>query len=165
MIPQVNGIIYIKVLIKFEDEFRYKIILENENQKDGRSITSQVNIYYIRSIFKQIPYIRIIDTPGFGDTRGLDYDAKIIDMIKNTFTNECDVITAICFVVKSTETRFNSFQKYIFSSHKPLLFGKQIEGNLAHQYQRFSHVTKTTSQESRMAGPLILILNLSRNNF
>ena len=40
-----------------------------------------------------------------------------------------------------------------FYSHKTLLVGKQIKGNLAHQYQRFSQAIKTTSQENRMAGP------------
>ena len=114
--------------IKYEDKFRYKIIIEKENQKDGRSVTSQVNIYYIRSVKKGIPNIRIIDTPGFGDTRGLDYDAKIIEMIKNTFTYECDTITAICFVAKSTETRFNDFQKYIFANVMSL-FGNDVAEN------------------------------------
>ena len=114
--------------IKYEDKFRYKIIIEKENQKDGRSVTSQVNIYYIRSVQKEIPNIRIIDTPGFGDTRGLDYDAKIIEMIKNTFTYECDTITAICFVAKSTETRFNDFQKYIFANVMSL-FGNDVAEN------------------------------------
>ena len=36
--------------IQFEDDFRYKIIIENENQKNGESLTSEVNIYYIREI-------------------------------------------------------------------------------------------------------------------
>ena len=58
--------------IKYENDFRYKIILENENQKDGRIFTSEVNIYIIHSILENIPNIRIIDTYGFGDTIGLD---------------------------------------------------------------------------------------------
>ena len=113
--------------IKYEDDFRYKIIIENENQKDGSSLTSDVNVYNIRSISSDIPNIRIVDTPGFGDTRGLDYDSKIIDMIRDTFTNECKTITSICFVAKSTETRFTSFQK-IFSNVMGL-FGNDVGEN------------------------------------
>ena len=74
-----------------------KIILENENQKDG-NFTSEVNIYNICPILENVPNIRIIDTPGFGDTRGLNYDSKIFNMIKDTFTNKCDSITVICFL-------------------------------------------------------------------
>ena len=46
-----------------------------------------------------------------------------------------------------------ALKKYIhFYSHKPLLFWKQIKGNLAHQYQRFNQAIETISQESRMIG-------------
>ena len=99
--------------IQLEDDFRYKIIIEKENNSGG-CLTSVVNIYNIRSISSDIPNIRIIDTPGFRDTRDLDYDYKIIEMIRDIFTNECDSITAICFVAKSNETRFNSFSKIYF---------------------------------------------------
>ena len=49
-------------------------------------------------------------------------------MIKNIFTNECDYFTAICFVIKSTETRLFSFQKYILSVFMEL-FGNKIGEN------------------------------------
>ena len=49
--------------IKYENDFRYKIILENENQKDGRILTSEVNIYIIHSILENVA--NIIDTSGF----------------------------------------------------------------------------------------------------
>ena len=74
-----------------------KNILENENQKDG-NFTSEVNIYNIRQILENVPNIRIIDTRGFGDTKGLNYNSKIFNMIKDTFTNKCDSITVICFL-------------------------------------------------------------------
>ena len=112
--------------IKYEDNFRYKFILENENQKDGRNLTSQVNIYNIRPTLENVPNIRIINTPGFGDTIGLDNDSKINDMIKDILTNEYDSITAICFVAKSTETIFY-FQKYALSIMK--IFGNDVGEN------------------------------------
>ena len=115
--------------IKFEDSFRYKIIVENTDIKTpGGSVTDKVNLYYIRTKFNDLPYLRIVDTPGFGDTRGLDYDKKIIDMIRETFTNHCDTINAICFVAKSNETRLNDFQKYIFAQVMAL-FGNDVGEN------------------------------------
>jgi hypothetical protein len=49
-------------------------------------------------------------------------------MIKDTFINECESITAICFVAKSTETRLTTFQKNIISNTMSL-FGKNIGEN------------------------------------
>ena len=115
--------------IKYEDTFRYKIIVENINNKyPGVSVTDNVNIYYIRTKLSDLPYIRIVDTPGFGDTRGITYDKKIIDMIRETFTNHCDTINAICFVANSNETRLTDFQKYIFAQVMSL-FGKDVGEN------------------------------------
>ena len=115
--------------IKYEDKFRYKIIVENENKKKkGASMTDFVNIYYIRTQKQELKYLRIVDTPGFGDTRGPEYDKKIIDMIRETFTNKCNSINAICFVAKSTETRLTDFQKYIFAQVMSL-FGNDVGEN------------------------------------
>ena len=36
--------------------------------------------------------------------------------MRDIFINECNAITAICLFVKSTEIRFNSFQKYNLSN-------------------------------------------------
>jgi len=115
--------------IKFEDKFRYKIIVENEASKNpGTSVTDTVNIYYIRTNLPDMKYVRIVDTPGFGDTRGITYDKKIIDMIRETFTKHCETINAICFVAKSNETRLTDFQKYIFAQVMAL-FGKDVGEN------------------------------------
>ena len=78
----------------------------------------------IRPILERVPNIRIIDIPGFGDTRGLDYDSKIIYMIKDIFTKECDSIIPICFIAKSTETRLTSFLKYILFNFMVLFENK-----------------------------------------
>ena len=48
-------------------------------------------------------------------------------MIKDTFTNEYDSITAICFVEKSTESRLTYFQKYILFIIK--IFGNNMRKN------------------------------------
>jgi GTPase SAR1 family protein len=124
-----NSFLNFLMEIKYEDTFRYKIIVENKSNKaGGESVTDNVSIYYIRTTLKDLPYLRIVDTPGFGDTRGKANNKKIIDMIRKTITDYCDTINAICFVVKSNETRLTDFQRYIFAQVMAL-FGKDVGEN------------------------------------
>jgi len=67
--------------IRLDDDFRYYLIDETGEDQDGRSMTSIVSTYHIERIGNNPPLI-VIDTPGFGDTRGISYDVKIVDMIK-----------------------------------------------------------------------------------
>jgi septin family protein len=61
-----NAIINKFTNIDPEDDLRYQIILENdENVKF--SLTKDVTEYYIRDNLTKTVY-RLIDTPGFGDT-------------------------------------------------------------------------------------------------
>lgn len=62
-----NSFVNFLLGVKINDEYRYKIIIERTNKSQSNSQTSQVNIYNIRSV-GGYPPIRIIDTPGFGDT-------------------------------------------------------------------------------------------------
>ena len=55
-----------------EDPFRYKIIIENEDHQTA-SITSKITSYYIKNPRTNLVY-RLIDTPGFGDTGGIEKD-------------------------------------------------------------------------------------------
>ena len=63
-----NSLINYILGVKFEDKFRYKIIVENLSSQ-SMSQTDEVSIYYIAS-HKNYPPLKIIDTAGFGDTRG-----------------------------------------------------------------------------------------------
>ena len=65
--------------VKYSDEHRFKIVNENNNNnnKEFLSQTKEINTYYIKSR-NGYPPIKIIDTPGFGDTQGIEYDKKII---------------------------------------------------------------------------------------
>lgn len=77
--------------------------------------------------------LNIIDTPGFGDTRGIERDNAIIDQIRQLFSATGDkgvlFIDAVCFIVKAPDARLTVVQKYIFSSIMSL-FGKDIESNI-----------------------------------
>ena len=57
--------------------------------------------------------INIIDTPGFGDTRGAVWDYKIFEMIKGCLT-ELQTLDYITLVVKATENRLASSSKHVY---------------------------------------------------
>lgn len=77
--------------------------------------------------------LNIIDTPGFGDTRGIQRDQVTIDQIRHLFSEKGEkgvlFIDAVCFIVMAPEARLTVSQKYIFSSIMSL-FGKDIESNI-----------------------------------
>ena len=77
--------------------------------------------------------LNIIDTPGFGDTRGIERDQGVIDQIRQLFSSEGEkgvlFIDAVCFIVKAPDARLTISQRYIFSSIMSL-FGKDIESNI-----------------------------------
>lgn len=63
--------------------------------------------------------LNIIDTPGFGDTRGIERDQATIDQIRQLFseTGAKGVLhlDAVCFIVKAPDARLTVSHKYIFS--------------------------------------------------
>ncbi len=122
-----NGFINYYMGINFNDDFRYMLIKEEEKVNESQSQTSEVNIYNISS-YNNHPPIKIIDTPGFGDTRGLKYDNSITEKIRQKFNEEIDVLNAIGFVVQSGNSRLTENQRYVFTSIMKL-FGKDIAEN------------------------------------
>ena len=122
-----NAFINALMDIKITYDFRYKIIVENFNHSQAFSMTKSVNIYNIKP-HGNIPAIKIIDTPGFGDTSGIAQDKIIRDQIADTFMNKLNTINAICFVAQSSNARLTINQKYIFTSILDL-FGKDVQEN------------------------------------
>ena len=114
--------------IEISDKFRYKIIYEDPSKFGGneKSQTSEVTIYKIRRPVGK-PII-IVDTPGFGDTSGIETDINTVAKIKDCFTNKISTINAVCFVTKATTNRLTNPQKYVFDSVLNL-FGNDIKEN------------------------------------
>lgn len=77
--------------------------------------------------------INLIDTPGFGDTRGLEQDAKIIEQIRELFNSKGErgvaTLDAVCFILKAPDARLTTTQKYIFEAILSL-FGNDIKDNI-----------------------------------
>ncbi|BFU18677.1 hypothetical protein conserved [Entamoeba histolytica] len=116
--------------IKITDDFRYIIINEDHLEQYGEksvSQTSEVTIYNIKRT-KRTPPIKIIDTPGFGDTRGIEWDTEITKQIKKAFETKVFDLNAICFVASSSNVKLTVSQKYIFGNIINL-FGKDVKKN------------------------------------
>ena len=99
--------------LKYIDNFRYKIINEVKKNNDAHSQTSEVTSYNIRT--KHNKLYQIIDTPGFGDTSGIEKDEEITDKISDFFLYKTGEINAVCLVLKSSDNRLAACQKYIFN--------------------------------------------------
>ncbi|MGH0142646.1 UNVERIFIED_CONTAM: hypothetical protein FKN15_064580 [Acipenser sinensis] len=129
----INGMINYILGVKWEDDFRYKLIDEETNTSQAHSQTSEVTAYqiYYKEGFK-VPFsLTIIDTPGFGDTKGIQQDKLITEKIREFFSSPdgIDSIDAVCFVVQAALARLTQAQKYIFDSILSI-FGKDIENNI-----------------------------------
>ena len=76
-------------------------------------MTSDVTIYhipqsYIKKSLSKVPCcINIIDTPGFGDTRGQVWDDKITQMFEGLL-HELDTLDYLMLTVKAADNRLDS---------------------------------------------------------
>lgn len=113
--------------IQIEDNFRYEIIYEQFGTSQSVSQTSDVTVYNIKGI-NGFPPIQIVDTPGFGDTRGIKQDMIITSKIETMFKKSLNSLNAICFVAQSSNARLTVNQKYIFTSVLDL-FGEDVKEN------------------------------------
>ena len=111
--------------VNLEDNYRFKIVIEKNNNIQSKSQTNDVRIYNIRSS-GGYPPIRIIDTPGFGDTNGIEADQEITNKIEKFFKENIITINAICFVTKSSNNRLTVSQKYIIARILDI-FGEDIK--------------------------------------
>lgn len=110
--------------IDFHDSWRWKLVDESDITYGGqRSQTSEIKINYINDEKNEFN-VKIIDTPGFGDTNGILEDNKIQEKFEKLFQNE--ELDYILMVVKSTESRMRLSSMYVYDRVKQL-FGKDAE--------------------------------------
>ena len=88
-----------------------RLDLENLNGGQMSSKTSDAARYEF-----SIGYARftVIDTPGFGDSRGMDTDAENFDKIKKIVLDE-QGINCVCVIQNGKESRMNTQLKYNYS--------------------------------------------------
>ncbi|CAG0906053.1 unnamed protein product, partial [Darwinula stevensoni] len=122
--------------VQREDPFRLVLIPENESGKPmSESQTSWITAYtFPWQEGCQAPYnLTIVDTPGFGDTKGLIGDKNITTQLQTFFAKGkpegLDHVDGIGFVLQASNARLTPTEKYIFDSILSA-FGKDVIKNI-----------------------------------
>ncbi|XP_044189054.1 uncharacterized protein LOC122968126 isoform X2 [Thunnus albacares] len=129
----INALFNYTMGVKFEDNIWFEMVEEKKRRCQTESQTPDVIVYEIFGFEdKTLPFsLTIIDTPGYGDTRGIENDDIISQRLFDLFRSEDGVheIDAVGLVMKSSENQLSDRQNYIFDSVTSL-FGKDIEKNI-----------------------------------
>ena len=88
-------------IVKFGD-----VDVNENHQHQGQSVTQHCRSYLFHLDDRFI--LRLIDSPGMGDTRGLAQDDKNIEHIL-TYVNNLSHLNAVCFLLKPNASRLNVF--------------------------------------------------------
>ncbi|KAK3087739.1 hypothetical protein FSP39_010009 [Pinctada imbricata] len=126
--------------VAFNDEFRFTVVdlMEDEKKKAQNQVESQtewITYYKIHPMTGgRVNFtLNIIDTPGFGDCRGIERDKLLVEQIREFFCTKgesgVDSIDAVCFVTQAPLARLTPTQRYIFDSIMSV-FGKDIASNI-----------------------------------
>jgi len=136
----IHGFINYMQGIQIEENNRYYLFDEKALQLEyekkhgkkpkGCSVTDSPAIYNIESTMLYNNPIRLIDTAGFGDTRGESFDEQITKDIQKLFeSSEIENLNAICMIFKATETRAHDRAKKVIKKLFSL-FGEEIKNNI-----------------------------------
>ena len=93
------------------------IQLENSTSRKMESKTSDAKRYLVKLCDLKIG---VIDTPGFGDSRGMDVDKEHIRKIIDALKNE-EYINCVCLVVNGLVSRMSATLKYVISEVTSIL--------------------------------------------
>ena len=128
----INAFVNFMMNIRRDDPFRFRLIMESNDDKQAQSQTSLVTLYRLHQQ-KGMDIncsITLIDTPGFADTDGIGRDKEIEREISSLFQEGyVDHIDTVAFVLQASLPRLTPTQKYVFDSMMAL-FGKDIEENI-----------------------------------
>lgn len=131
----INGMVNYLLGVSWDDDFRFKLISDEGALSQAQSQTKDITAYtFHKHKDSPLPYtLTVIDTPGFGDTEGLDKDKRIVKQVKELFSlrgpDGIDEIHGIGFVAQASEARLTHTQRYIFDSILSI-FGKNMSGNM-----------------------------------
>ncbi|XP_064204948.1 uncharacterized protein LOC135262067 isoform X2 [Anguilla rostrata] len=157
----INMMVNYMLGVKWEDKIRFEIIPEKGKRLQSESHTSAITAYEIYGLEElSVPFsLTVIDTPGYGNTGGLEKD-KIISENLCTFLKSLSddhQIDAVCLVVKASLYRLSPDQKYIF--HAILsIFGKNMEKNVM-ALVTFSDWTPATALEALLESGVPVLKN------
>ena len=141
----INGMTNYLLGTEFSSNFRFKLIVDEDGKSKTENRESKISqahsqtewittyTFYWQEGFP-VPYnLTIIDTPGFGDTKGPEKDRKITEQVKDLFSIQgkdgIDQLHGIGFVTQASLPRLTITQQYIFDSVLAI-FGKDIKNNI-----------------------------------
>uniref|UniRef100_A0A8C6S4A7 Septin-type G domain-containing protein n=1 Tax=Neogobius melanostomus TaxID=47308 RepID=A0A8C6S4A7_9GOBI len=128
----INALVNFVMGVKFKDKVWFEIVEEEKNKESqAQTQTTAVSVYQVFGFEgKTVPYsLTIIDTPGYGDTRGIEYDGIVTKKLQDLFSGGVDSIDAVGLVLKATENRLDDRMAYIFNSVTSM-FGKNMKQNI-----------------------------------
>lgn len=131
----INGMVNYILGVEWKDDFRFKIITEDDKKSQADSQTTDITAYTFHPMKGSlIDYtFTIIDTPGFGATEGIKRDREITEQIKEFFSilppQGIDHLDGIGFVTQASQVRLTKTQEYIFDAILSV-FGKDVSQNI-----------------------------------
>ncbi|XP_066983077.1 uncharacterized protein [Macrobrachium rosenbergii] len=121
--------------VAFEDNFRF-ILIDSEDVSKRSEAESQTD-FITAYTFYQSPgmpfgynYV-LIDTPGFGDTRGIERDQEMAKQLEAFLKQDygVDEVDAIGLVTPVSVARLTQFERYVYEGLSSL-FGKDVKENV-----------------------------------
>ncbi|ROK01966.1 hypothetical protein DPX16_1279 [Anabarilius grahami] len=126
----INTMINYMLGVQREDKVWFEI---TDDQSDRRPVHSQTSIITVYGFYPQESKtdLTIIDTPGYGDTRGVDLDKQIAKslLILSKSEEEIHEVHTVCLVIKASQNRLSDRLIYIFDAVQSL-FGRDIAENI-----------------------------------
>ncbi|CAI5666093.1 unnamed protein product [Oreochromis niloticus] len=128
----INALFNYTIGVKWEDDVWFQIVKEKKRSQT-QSQTLDVIVYEIFGFEDEtLPYsLTIIDTPGYGSTRGAQHDDLTTKHILELFQSDNVVheVHAVGLVMKASDNRLNDRLGYVCDAMMSL-FGKDLEKNI-----------------------------------
>ena len=113
--------------MNYDDPWRYKLVDENDIKDVPPGQSNMITSYYVnyqRNDGKEIN-IKIIDTPGLGDTKGVQQNNLIIKQLEEFLKTTLE-LDYILVTVKSYTTRWTQSSQYFYDRIQEI-FGKDAK--------------------------------------
>ncbi|XP_016116216.1 uncharacterized protein [Sinocyclocheilus grahami] len=126
----INTMINYMLGVQRKDKVWFEITDDQSDRTSAHSQTSSITVYGF--YLQESPiHLTIIDTPGYGDTRGVEKDKEIAVSLFSLIKSAEGIheIDAVCLVIMAQQNRLSDKQIYIFDAVQSL-FGKDVAENI-----------------------------------
>uniref|UniRef100_A0A8C6UY74 AIG1-type G domain-containing protein n=1 Tax=Neogobius melanostomus TaxID=47308 RepID=A0A8C6UY74_9GOBI len=149
----INALFNFAIGVKWEENIWFEIIDKGSGDQT-ESQTSEVTVYEINADNLDFS-LRVIDTPGLGDTRGSE--KLLTERLLDLFQSEDGVseVHAVALVLKASENRLTDRMAYVFNSVTSL-FNKDMEQKI---------VPLFTHSDGRKPNNALKVLNTANVKF